>query len=160
MNKNEIKIILASDHAGFDLKNIIKIWLEGEGYAVLDVGAHTLVPEDDYPIYMSSASLKVAADMSGATKAILFGGSGQGEAIVANRFPGVRAAVWYGDVEAKADLDIIKLSRQHNDANVLSIGARFVNEEQTKNTITKWLNTPFSNDEKHERRNQLIDSIE
>ncbi len=109
---------------------------------------------------MSSASLKVAKDMTGATKAIIFGGSGQGEAIVANRFPGVRAVVWYGDVLPATDLDIIKLSREHNDANVLSIGARFVDEQQTKDAITKWLNTPFSNEEKHNRRNQLIDSIE
>lgn len=160
MNKDEIKIILAADHAGFQLKNKIKTWMEGEGYIVLDVGAHTLVPEDDYPVYMSSASLKVAEDMTGAAKAIIFGGSGQGEAIVANRFPGVRAVVWYGDVLPATDLDIIKLSREHNDANVLSIGARFVSEEQAKNAITKWLSTPFSNEEKHERRNQLIDSIE
>lgn len=160
MNKSEIKIILAADHAGFDLKNKIKAWLEENGYSVLDVGAHTLVPEDDYPVYMSSASLKVAEDMSGVTKAIIFGGSGQGEAIVANRFPGVRAVVWYGDNESNTDLDIIKLSREHNDANVLSIGARFVSEEQTKIAITKWLSTPFSNEEKHERRNRLIDSIE
>ena len=160
MNKDEVKLILAADHAGFQLKNKIKTWLEGEGYMVLDVGAHTLVPEDDYPIYMSSASLKVAKDMTGATKAIIFGGSGQGEAIVANRFPGVRAVVWYGDVLPATDLDIIKLSREHNDANVLSIGARFVDEQQTKDAITKWLNTPFSNEEKHNRRNQLIDSIE
>jgi ribose 5-phosphate isomerase B len=160
MNKSEIKIILAADHAGFQLKNKIKTWLEGQGYTVLDVGAHTLVPEDDYPVYMSSASLKVAEDMSGATKAVIFGGSGQGEAIVANRFPGVRAVVWYGDVSPTTDLDIIKLSREHNDANVLSIGARFVSEEQTKDAVTKWLSTSFSNEEKHERRNQLIDSIE
>ncbi len=160
MNKSEIKIILAADHAGFQLKNKIKTWLEGEGYTVLDVGAHTFVPEDDYPVYMSSASLKVAEDMTGATKAIIFGGSGQGEAIVANRFPGVRAVVWYGEVSLTTDLDIIKLSREHNDANVLSIGARFVSEEQTKDAIKKWLSTPFSNEEKHERRNQLIDSIE
>ncbi len=168
MNKSEIKIILAADHAGFQLKNKIKTWLEGEGYTVLDVGAHTLVPEDDYPVYMSSASLKVAEDMTGATKAIIFGGSGQGEAIVANRFPGVRAVVWYGDVTAgdvssggaPAGLDIIKLSREHNDANVLSIGARFVNEDQAKSAIKKWLDTPFSGEEKHQRRNEQIDSIE
>ncbi len=160
MNKNDIKIILASDHAGFDLKNKIKAWLENDGYNVLDVGAHTLVPEDDYPVYMSAAALKVAEDLDANTRAIIFGGSGQGEAIVANRFPGVRAVVWYGDVDVSADLDIIKLSREHNDSNVLSIGARFVTEDQTKNAITKWLETSFSGEEKHQRRNQLIDAIE
>ncbi len=160
MKKDEIKIVLATDHAGFELKTVIKNWLEKEGHDVLDVGAHSHVPEDDYPVYMSAAALKVAEDMSGKTKAIIFGGSGQGEAIVANRFPGVRAVVWYGDIETKTDLDIIKLTREHNDSNVLSIGARFVDEDQTKTAISKWLATPFSGEAKHERRNQLIDSIE
>lgn len=168
MNKDEIKLILASDHAGFTLKEKIKSWLETEGYKVLDVGAHSLVPEDDYPVYMSSASLKVAEDLEGKTKAIIFGGSGQGEAIVANRFPGVRAVVWYGDVTgnnassdgAPTGHDIITLSREHNDANVLSIGARFVNEDQAKSAVKKWLDTPFSGEEKHQRRNEQIDSIE
>ena len=160
MKKEEIKIVLATDHAGFELKTVIKNWLEKDGYDVLDIGAHSLVPEDDYPVYMSAAALKVAEDMVGKTKAIIFGGSGEGEAIVANRFPGVRAVVWYGDVGTKADLDIIKLSREHNDSNVLSVGARFVDADQTKTAISKWLATPFSGEAKHDRRNQLIDSIE
>lgn len=157
--KNDYKIVLASDHAGFEMKNKVKDYLQNEGYQVLDVGALKLVPEDDYPVYMSAAALKVAEDMNGKTKAILFGGSGQGEAIVANRFPGVRAVVWYGDGENN-DQSIIKLSRQHNDANVLSIGARFVTYENAKQAIDDWLSTPFSNEEKHARRNELIDSIE
>lgn len=168
MKKEQINLILASDHAGFSLKEKMKSWLDTEGYKVLDVGAHSLVPEDDYPVHMSSASLKVAEDLEGNTKAIIFGGSGQGEAIVANRFPGVRAVVWYGDVAgsdsssngSSTGLDIIKLSREHNDANVLSIGARFVNEDQAKSAIKKWLDTPFSGEEKHQRRNEQIDSIE
>ncbi len=160
MNKEKITIVLASDHAGFALKNSVKEMLEKEGYKILDVGAHTLVPEDDYPVYISAGALKVAEDLSGNTKAIIFGGSGQGEAIVANRFPGVRAIVWYGDIYNDPNLSIIKLSREHNDANVLSIGARFVNEGDVIVAVKLWLTTDFSNEDKHLRRINLIDSIQ
>ena len=160
MNKEKIKIIVAADHAGFELKNEIKKFLEDSGYSVLDVGAHELVPEDDYPVYISSATLKVAEDLDNNTKAIVFGGSGQGEAIVANRYPGVRATVWYGDPASASHFEIIKLSREHNDANVLSIGARFVTLEETKKAVALWLETPFSKEEKHQRRIEQIDSME
>lgn len=160
MNKEKITIVLASDHAGFELKNSVKEMLEKQDYKVLDVGAHTLVPEDDYPVYISAGALKVAEDLSGDTKAIIFGGSGQGEAIVANRFPGVRAVVWYGDFSNNPDLNIIKLSREHNDANVLSIGARFVSTDDAGEAIKLWLSTSFSGEDKHSRRINLIDSIE
>lgn len=148
-------IIFASDHAGFALKESIKSFLQGKGMTVLDVGAHELVEGDDYPTYMTAAAIKVAEDMKGETKAIIFGGSGQGEAIVANRFPGVRAAVWYG-----GSMDIVKLSREHNDANVLSIGARFVSDEDAKKAVELWLTTPFSGDERNVRRIGQIDAIE
>lgn len=150
-----MKIILAADHAGFELKEKVKKHLEGKGVEVLDVGAHQLVPEDDFPVYMSQAASKVAEDMEGNTFAILFGGSGQGEAIVANRYPGVRAVVWYG-----GDENIIRLSREHNNANILSIGARFVDEKSTIEAVEKWLATPFSTEEKYSRRNEQIDSME
>jgi len=148
-------IILAADHAGFKLKEAVKHYLLGKGMEVLDVGAHAHKEGDDYPVYMFAAALKVAQDMKGHTRAIIFGGSGQGEAMIANRFPGVRATVWYGGSE-----DIIKLSREHNDANVLSIGARFVQENETLKMVELWLNTPFSNDERHQRRIEEIDAIE
>ncbi|MEN9913238.1 MAG: hypothetical protein RLY66_646 [Candidatus Parcubacteria bacterium] len=148
-------IILAADHAGFALKESIKSFLQGKGMTVLDVGAHELVEGDDYPTYMAAAALKVAEDMKGETKAIIFGGSGQGEAMVANRFPGVRAVVWYGGSE-----EIVKLSREHNDANILSIGARFVNEGEAQKAVELWLATSFSGDERHQRRIGQIDAIE
>lgn len=148
-------IIVAADHAGFDLKESIKEFLQKNDYSVIDVGAHHLNEGDDYPTYMADAALKVAQDMEGNTKAIIFGGSGQGEAIVANRFPGVRATVWYGGSE-----EIIKLSREHNDANILSVGARFVDTDAAIRAVEKWLQTPFSNEERHVRRNKQIDSIE
>ena len=162
-------IILAADHAGFALKEVIKTFLQGQKYEVLDVGAHSLTPEDDYPVYMTAAAMKVASDLSGNTKAVVFGGSGNGEAIVCNRFPSVRAIVWYGDPakiiknqtgDDGSHLDIIKLSREHNDANVLSIGARFVNEDETKKAVISWIETPFSREEKHQRRIEEIDNIQ
>ncbi len=148
-------IILAADHAGFKLKEAVRALLLSKKREVVDVGAHELVDGDDYPVYMSAAALKVAEDLTGETKAILFGGSGQGEAIVANRFPGVRAAVWDG-----GPMEIVKLSREHNNANILSIGARFVSEDDAKKAVELWLATPFSGDERHARRNEQIDNIE
>jgi len=148
-------IILAADHAGFQLKEAIKSYLQGAKYEVIDVGAHELRDGDDYPEYMAAAALKVAQDIEGNTKAVIFGGSGEGEAIMANRFPGVRALVWYG-----GNTEILKLSRQHNNANVLSIGARFVDEKTAKDAVDLWLATPFSNDERHVRRIEQIDSME
>ncbi|MEI7463487.1 MAG: RpiB/LacA/LacB family sugar-phosphate isomerase [Candidatus Taylorbacteria bacterium] len=154
-------IILAADHAGFKLKEVIKSFLEKNGYSILDVGAHELIEGDDYPVYMTAAAMKVAEDIKGETKAIMFGGSGQGEAIVANRFPGVRAIVWYGDtVETNTTNDVIRLSREHNNANILSIGARFVTDEDAKKVIGKWLETPFSGQDSHQRRIRQIDEIE
>jgi ribose 5-phosphate isomerase B len=148
-------IILASDHAGFKLKEAVKSFLQEKGYNIEDVGARKFADGDDYPEYMVKAAKKISMDMKGEKKAIIFGGSGQGEAMVANRFPGVRAAVWYGD-----NTEILKLSREHNDANVLSIGARFVSEESAKEAVALWLETPFSGEERHQRRIEEIDSIE
>ena len=152
---NTLHIILASDHAGFKLKEAVRSFLQSKNYTVEDVGAHEFVDGDDYPVYMTAAAMRVAQDLKGETKAVIFGGSGQGEAMVANRFPGVRATVWYGGNE-----EIIKLSREHNDANILSIGARFVSEEEAKKAVDLWLATSFSGDERHARRNKEIDSIE
>ncbi len=149
-----MNIILAADHAGFTLKESVKTFLQEKGHTVLDVGAHELKDGDDYPVYMAAAGLKVAEDLSGNTRAIIFGGSGQGEAIVANRFPGVRAVVWYG-----GDKDIIVKSREHNDANVLSFGARFVDEKTANEAVELWLATAFSGDERHARRIAQIDNI-
>lgn len=149
------KIILAADHAGFTLKEEIKAFLIDSGYEILDVGAHELTEGDDYPTYMSAAALKVAEDIKGHTKAIIFGGSGQGEAMVANRFPGVRAAVWYGGNE-----ELVELSRKHNDANILSIGARFVDTKMVQHIVTLWLETPFEHEQRHIRRIEQMDNIE
>jgi ribose 5-phosphate isomerase B len=149
-----MKIIVASDHAGFERKNELLEYLKEEHFKVEDIGALTFDKDDDYPEYMVKAAMRVVEDPEN-TKAIIFGMSGQGEAIVVNRFPGVRAIVWYG-----GSLDIIRLSREHNDANALSIGAHFVSKEEMTTAVKLWLSTPFSNEERHKRRIEEIDSIE
>lgn len=142
-------IYLGTDHAGFVLKEKVKAFLENAGYTVGDMGAYTEDPNDDYPDFITAAAQAVTNDLIRGvdSKGIIFGGSGQGEAMAANRVDGVRAAVYYGGPK-----DIITLSRQHNDANMLSLGARFVSEEDALAAVKLWLETPFSNEERHKRR--------
>ena len=144
-------IYLAADHAGFPLKEKIKEYLRAAGYQVEDQGAFKLTPGDDYPDFVSIAARLVAADPE-ESRAIVIGGSGQGEAMAANRERGVRATVYYG-----GDERIIALSREHNNANVLSLGARFLNEEEAWRAVELWLKTPFGNNERHARRINKID---
>lgn len=151
-----MKIYLGTDHAGYDLKEKIKKWLAEWGYAFEDLGAPELNPEDDYPVFIAAVARKVSENPKDA-RGIILGGSGQGEAMVANRYPGVRAAVYYGDGHA---VDIPRLSREHNDANVLSLGARFLSEEDAKAAVQHWLVTPFSKEERHKRRIQMIDDLD
>ncbi len=146
-----MKIFLATDHAGFALKEKIKPWLRSLGYEVEDQGAFELTETDDYPDFVHVAAERLIAN-PGEDRALIFGWSGQGEAMVANRHPGVRAAVYYG-----GPAEIIVLSREHNAANVLSIGARFVDEDRAKEMIELWLQTPFSDEERHARRIAKID---
>jgi ribose 5-phosphate isomerase B len=154
MNPATLKTIyVASDHAGFEYKAAVVSWLMTEGYTVIDVGASTYDAQDDFPDYIMAAAVAVAAAPS-ARAAILFGGSGQGEAMAANRFVGVRATVYYGGSD-----EIIRLSREHNDANVLSIGARFVALDEVKRVVWDWLHLPTLSDDKYARRNRKIDSI-
>jgi ribose 5-phosphate isomerase B len=145
-------IHLATDHAGFERKNEVAEWLKEAGYTVVDHGTHTLDPLDDFPDYIKLAAEAVSKEPT--AKAVIFGGSGQGEAMVANRFPHVRATVFYGGTE-----EIITLSREHNDANILSIGARFVSFETTVRVLQKWLALGFVSDSKYERRNQKIERV-
>lgn len=144
--KKELQVIfLASDHAGFKLKEKIKNHLIIKGYAIYDCGPDKLNPEDDYPDYIIPCANKVAKTQN--SLGIVSGGSGQGEAIAANKIKGVRAATIY-----HFDKKAIQLSREHNNANVLSLGARFLTEKQALAAVDLWLKTPFSNQEKHKRR--------
>lgn len=141
-----MKIYFATDHAGYELKEkLVSYVRESLGHEVIDLGATSYEPSDDYPAFIKLAAEAVSGDS--AARAIILGGTGQGEAMAANRFPGVRAAVYYGGSE-----DILTLSREHNDANVLSLAARFLNEETAKRAVTLWLSTDFSGAERHLRR--------
>lgn len=145
-----MKIYLATDHAGFTLKEEIKAWLKTQGHEIFDQGAFVLDQDDDYPDFIKMAARLVASDPE--SRAIIFGKSGEGEAMVANREKGIRATVYYG-----GNLDIIKLSREHNNANVLSLAGGFLTADQAKEAIDLWLSTNFSNDERHLRRINKID---
>ncbi len=158
-------IHLASDHAGWKLKEAVKALLVTElTHEVVDHGAARYDETDDFPLCIAPAARAVAAAPTTA-RAIIFGGSGQGEAMVANRFPGVRATVFYGEpAGATADADgdvlsIIAASRRHNDANVLSIGARYVSETTAVAAVKQWLATDFSGDSRHVRRIEQIEAL-
>lgn len=149
-----MKIFIATDHAGYDMKEAIASYIEKElGYTVADMGAHQNDPDDDYPDFIRLAAEEVSHDPTG-SRGIVIGGSGQGEAIVANRYPKVRATVYYGGT-----LDVIKLSREHNNANILSLGARFMSLDEAKAAVKLWLETPFSDEERHVRRLKKIEQI-
>lgn len=150
-----MKIYLATDHAGFSLKEEVKKYLEEEGKEVYDCGALTLEEGDDYPAYMALAAGNVQKDaMHDPSMAVIFGGSGQGEAIVANRFRHVRAVVYAG-----GNLELVKLGREHNDANVIAIGARFVTFSEAVQAIKLFLDTPFSHEERHSDRIIQIEEV-
>lgn len=145
-------VYFATDHAGFELKNTLLTFVRDElGYEVVDCGAHEYDENDDYPGLIRKAAEAVSENPTEA-RGIVLGGSGNGEAIVANKVHGVRAALYHG-----GNLDIVKLSREHNDANVLSLGGRFVSPDEAKEAVRIWLSTPFSGEERHRRR---IDAIE
>ena len=146
------KIILATDHAGFELKEQIKNYLKKEGYETEDMGANSFEKDDDYPDFIIPAAKKVAKEKC---LGIIFGGSGQGEAIAANKVKGVRAALYYGK-----SLDIVRLSRTHNKTNMLSLGARFLGKEEAIKAVKIWLGTDFNNEPRHIRRIGKISKIE
>jgi|SRR3989344_2504974 len=155
-----MKIFIGTDHAGYVLKEKLVLSLKGAGYEVIDKGAYKYDEQDDYPDFV----IPVAEEVSKApnnVKGIILGGTGEGEAIAANRFPNVRAAVFYGNAKPVVDdeSNIIVRSRQHNDSNILSLGARYFTEESIMDAVSLWLNTPFSKDERHIRRLAKIDKI-
>lgn len=165
-----MKIYLGTDHAGFELKEKIKSYLLEKNLQIEDCGAFEFDKDDDYPDFISKVGEKVSMDPEN-SRGIIFGGSGQAEMMLANKFKGVRCALFYSlaipilTVDAtgtKSDdpYEIIKLTRLHNNANVLSLGARFLKPEEATKAIDLWLRTPFSNDERHIRRINKIKEIE
>ena len=146
MNKT---IVLATDHAGFELKEHVKKFLTEKGYDIKDFGALEYDGLDDYPDFILPAAKYISEHK---LIGIIFGGSGQGEAMAANRINGIRAAVFYNGPD-----EIVELSRLHNNANILSIGARFVSNQEVEKVIELWLSTDFE-EGRHEKRINKLDS--
>ncbi len=162
-----MKIALTTDHTGYELLQQLEAFLKTAGHECRNFGPTTKVPDDDYPDFIIPAVRAVA---SGEYEcAIIMGGSGQGEAMAANRIKGARCAVYYGPARpktainaegdaAKDEFEILRLSRQHNHANVLSLAARFLDQSEIEQAVTLWLSTPFDPHERHERRVQKLDT--
>ncbi len=154
-------ILIASDHAGFELKQELIPFLRDLGFEVKDFGAHAFNAEDDYPDFIIPLAKEIS-ESDGVKQGIIIGGSGQGEAIVANRFRHVRAVVFNGQYHPDSDRHVpleVKTAREHNDANVISLGARFLSESDAKEAVKTFLTVTFSEDERHMRRLKKIDGI-
>ncbi len=139
------KIYFASDHAGFELKKKLIAFVRELGYEVENCGAFSFNQEDDYPDFITPCALKVALD--GTSRGIIIGKSGEGEAMCANRVKGIRAAVFYGGSN-----EIIQLSREDNNANILSLAARFITETEASEAVKRFLELPFSDSPRYARR--------
>ena|SRR3989338_9616038 len=146
-------IYIAADHAGFYLKKQLIQYLKIKGIEVEDMGAFELDENDDYPDFIIPCAQKVAQDKS--ARGIVIGGSGQGEAIAANKVKGIRAALYYG-----GKIDIVRFAREHNDTNVLSLGARFLTADEAKKAVSIWLETEFDKASRHQRRHDKIAKFE
>ena len=163
-----MKIALSTDHAGFEPLKYLQAYLEDLGHHCHYFGPSSFSAHDDFPKFIKPAAKAVAEGQC--ERGIIMGGSGQGEAMVANRFPGVRCAVYYGPAVPKRPIDadgrtshdsfsIVRLSRQHNDANMLSLAARFVDLEQMKAVVKLWLETDFNAGADYARRIKEMDDI-
>jgi len=148
-----MKVFIGSDHAGFGFKEKLKEYISGLGYEVIDKGAFSYEPNDDYPDFIIPVAEEVVKNTD--SMGIIIGGSGQGEQISANKIDGVRAIEYYG-----GNLDIVRLGREHNNANILSLGARFINYDGAEEAVKTFLITPFSKEERHERRIDEIKEVE
>lgn len=157
---NTTTIHIGADHAGFELKEVLRKFLEKKGYKVVDHGAYEYNEDDDYPDFIFPVAQDVILDPE--SKGIVLGGSGQGEAIAANRLKGARAVVFNGQYEPDDGREVppeIITSRQHNDANILSLGARFLSEEEAKEAVELWLDTDFSGEPRHLHRIKKLDQM-
>ena len=153
IKNSKLKIYIGSDHAGFELKGKLIEFLKNLGHEVEDKGAYSLDPQDDYPDFVKPVAEAVSKDPN--SRGIVLGGSGQGEAICANKFKGIRAMTYYAP--SRGEVSIIKDSRSHNDSNILSLGARFLEANEALEATRLWLETPFSRDERHVRRISKLD---
>lgn len=148
-----MKIFLGSDHNGFHLKEKVFAYLSKNGFDVEDVGDQVLDKDDDFPEFASMAAIKIIGSEDDDPRAILLCGGGQGMAMAANRFRGIRASVVWDEHEAK-------MTRNDNDSNVLSLPARIVEDDDVwEKIVHTWLTTPFANAERFKRRNRQIDEL-
>ena len=146
-----MRVHLGSDHAGLELKEHLAGWLRYNGHEPVDHGPFVYDAVDDYPVFCLRAAAGVAADPG--SLGVVIGGSGNGEQMAANKVAGVRAAlVWNADVAA--------LAREHNDANVISVGGRMHSVEDMTHFVDVFIRTPFSGDERHVRRIAMMSSYE
>lgn len=150
-----MRIHIGSDHAGFELKEILAEHLGAGGHDVVNHGAHTFDPQDDYPSFCIATGEGVVADQAAgvAALAIVIGGSGNGEQIAANKVPGVRAALAWNN-------DTATLARAHNDANVISIGARQHSVDEAIALVEAFIAEPFTQDPRHIRRIEQVAAYE
>jgi len=146
-----VKIAIGGDHAGFELKENVKKFLKEKDYEYRDFGAETLDPQDDYPEYGRKVAEAVASGEY--DRGIVICGTGMGISIAANKVPGIRAAVCH-------TTDMARISRAHNDANVLALGGRLLAKELASEIVSVWLETPFLKEERHVRRIEKIREIE
>jgi len=146
-----VRVYLGSDHAGFELKTRLIQWLTEAGHEPVDCGPEAYVHDDDYPPYVMRAAYRVVGDSG--SLGIVIGGSGNGEQIAANKIPGIRAAVAWTDETAQ-------LARAHNDANVLSLGARMYTIDEAIGFARIFITTPFSGEQRHARRLAMIADYE
>lgn len=146
-----MRVHIASDHAGYELKAIAITHLENNGYEVIDHGALTYDPKDDYPSFCFEAAQATVNDPG--SLGIVIGGSGNGEQIAANKVRGARAALAW-------NLQTARLAREHNNANVVGIGARMHTTEEALEIIDAFLAEPYSNDPRHQRRIEILADLE
>lgn len=144
-------VYLGTDHAGFEYKEKVKTLLEKLGYTPVDCGAFEYDKDDDYPDFCADAARKVAADPG--SFGVVFGKSGAGECIVANKIPGIRSFLAVNEKN-------VRLAREHNDANIMSIGFEFIEEGNLETLLKTFLETPFTNEERHKRRIEKISKLE
>lgn len=147
-----MKIVIASDHAGFALKGFLVNSLRDLDFDVIDLGNTVYDENDDYPDYIKMVGEYISEHNNPKQyRGIVIGGSGQGENICANKYQNVRSALIYGN-DTGLNTTIAKLSRQHNNANVISFGARFIENENALEALRVWLSEDFSDEERHVRR--------
>ena len=149
-----MKIFLGSDHNGFHMKEDVFAYLAKAGYDVEDVGDKFLDPADDFPEFAQAAALKVLGEQDSDPRAILICGGGQGMAMAANRFRGIRASVIWDAFEAK-------MTRNDNNSNILCLPSRILEEDEAawKGIIETWLNTPYADAPRYNRRNAKLDEL-